>query len=217
MAIPRFQQPSAAEVDEALARVYARPEFADSGAPTWLQTIVAAIAEVREAIRRFTAELLESVGAAAGSEVAVGLIVSASLVLVVWIVTRLARGRRAAWNAWNGGGASRAAVAADGGRRDAAGWEAEADRAIAEGRFRDAAFALYHALVLRLEARGTLRFDVTKTPGDYRREVARHTDASRMLNRFLRLFEPLAWGRHGEDANTLEQLRAAAARAGTLG
>lgn len=83
MAMTRFQQPSAAQVDGALARVYARPEFAETGGPTWLQTIVDAIAAVREAILGFIADALERVGAAAGSEPGVWLIAGASLLLVV--------------------------------------------------------------------------------------------------------------------------------------
>lgn len=190
MAMTRFQQPSAAQVDGALARVYARPEFAETGGPTWLQTIVDAIAAVREAILGFIADALERVGAAAGSEPGVWLIAGASLLLVVWILSRLARAQDGP-RSTRQRGRDGIAVAPVESARDATEWDAEADRAIADGRFRDAAFALYHALVLRLEACGALRFDVAKTPGDYRREVTRHTDASRALNRFLRLFEPL--------------------------
>ena len=75
--------------------------------------------------------------------------------------------------------------------RTAAEWEDEARRAAAAGRYRDASVALYQALLLRLEAAGTLRYDPAKTPGDYRREARRSPQAAGALTGFLRGFERL--------------------------
>ncbi|HYW07585.1 MAG TPA: DUF4129 domain-containing protein, partial [Longimicrobium sp.] len=99
----------------------------------------------------------------------------------------------------------------------AAEWEEVARRAAGAGRLRDAALALYQALVLRLDARGALRFDTAKTPGDYRREIRAHPDAARPFATFLRGFEPVAFGGRSLDAAGYERLRAAAGEAGVRG
>jgi hypothetical protein len=98
--------------------------------------------------------------------------------------------------------------------RTAADWEAEAARLAAEGRLREASAALYQALLLRLDGRGAVRFDPSKTPGDYRREARPHPDAAQALGAFLRLFEPVAFGGRGLDAEGWERMRVAAAGGG---
>jgi hypothetical protein len=97
--------------------------------------------------------------------------------------------------------------------RSAVDWEAEAARLAAEGRLREASAALYQALLLRLDGRGAVRFDPAKTPGDYRREARPHPEAARALTGFLRLFEPVAFGGRGLDAEGWERMRTAAAAA----
>ncbi|HEY7766995.1 DUF4129 domain-containing protein, partial [Longimicrobium sp.] len=99
---------------------------------------------------------------------------------------------------------------------DAAGWEEEARRLAAEGRYRDAAVALYQALLLRMEAAGAVRYDPAKTPGDYRMEARPHA-LSRPLAAFLRAFEPAVFGGRSLDAGVYERLRGAAAEAGARG
>jgi hypothetical protein len=101
--------------------------------------------------------------------------------------------------------------------RTAAEWEEEARRAAAAGRFRDAAVALYQALLLRLEAAGALRYDPAKTPGDYRREARRSPQAAGALTGFLRGFEPVVFGGRALDAAGYERLRGAAGEAGAHG
>jgi hypothetical protein len=103
------------------------------------------------------------------------------------------------------------------GPRTAADWEGAARRAAAEGRLREAALALYNALVLRLDARGALRFDPAKTPGDYRREVRANPEVARPFAAFVRGFEPVVFGGRALDAEGYERLRAAAGEAGARG
>jgi hypothetical protein len=101
--------------------------------------------------------------------------------------------------------------------RDADDWDEEARRLAAAGRLREAVLALYQALLLRLDRRGALRFDPSKTPGDYRREVRAHPDAARTLTGFLRGFEPVAFGGRDVDTQAFESLRAAARTEGARG
>ncbi|MBB4639332.1 DUF4129 domain-containing protein [Longimicrobium terrae] len=96
-------------------------------------------------------------------------------------------------------------------------WDDEARRLAAEGRLREASVALYHALLLRLEQRGALRYDPSKTPGDYRREVRGQADAARTLTGFLRRFEPIVFGGRAVDAQSYEALRQAARPEGARG
>ena len=111
-----------------------------------------------------------------------------------------------------------AAVARGAVRRppDVNGWEEEARRLAAAGQYRDAAMALYQALLLRMEAAGAVRYDPAKTPGDYRMEARPHS-LSRPLTAFLRAFEPAVFGGRTLDAGGYERLRGAAAEAGARG
>ena len=101
--------------------------------------------------------------------------------------------------------------------RSAAEWEEEARRAAGAGRYREAAIALYQALLLRLEAAGAVRYDPAKTPGDYRREARPHERGARALAAFLRGFEPVAFGGRTLDAEGYARLCAAAAEGGAHG
>jgi hypothetical protein len=201
--------PSAAEVQQAVARVYARPEYAERHG-------------LREWINRKLAEALGWLSDKLGSFselrhshpwifwLVVGWLAIAALALLAHLVwTTVQAARRAEPEA--AGGAGKAAKA---GPRTAAGWEAEAARLAAAGRLREASAALYQALLLRLDGRGAVRFDPSKTPGDYRREARPHPDAARALTGFLRLFEPVAFGGRGLDADGWERMRVAAAEGG---
>ena len=101
--------------------------------------------------------------------------------------------------------------------RSAGEWEEEARRAAGAGRYREAAVALYQALLLRLEAAGAVRYDPAKTPGEYRREARPHERAARALAGFLRGFEPVAFGGRTLDAEGYARLCAAAAEGGAHG
>ena len=203
--------PTAPEVQRAVETVYRRPEFAEKepGFGSWIWGRVASVLQwIFDRIADF-GELRQS---APWIFWAVMIWLVATLLVIighlVWTAVQAARM----------GADDPASATADGSPRTrprtAVDWEAEAARLAAEGRLREAAAALYQALVLRLDARGAVRFDPSKTPGDYRREARKHADASRSLTAFLRLFEPVAFGGRGLDATGWERLKAAAAEGG---
>lgn len=203
--------PSGDQVGEALRRVYARPELRPrepgpmDGVREWWRRLWARVGE-----------WLLDFGDLRGESpvvywLVVGTLAAAGLAIVVFLV------RETLLRLEDRGPAPRPAPSA--GRvnaraRTAAEWEDEARRAAAAGRFRDAAVALYQALLLRLEAAGALRYDPAKTPGDYRRETRRDPRAAGALASFLRGFEPAVFGGRALDGDGYERLRAAAAEAG---
>jgi hypothetical protein len=203
----------AARVDEALRRVYGQPEFAERpdefSVWEWI---------IRQ-IGRVFAWISDTFGLARGLQssapvlfwVVVGLLAVTAIALLAHLLYSVTRG----------GGTTTPTVAAPGtpgaGPMTAAEWEEIARRAAGAGRLRDGALALYQAMVLRLDARGALRFDTAKTPGDYRREIRAHPDAARPFAAFLRGFEPVAFGGRSLDEAGYERLRAAAGEAGVRG
>ena len=200
--------PTAAEVQQALARVYARPEFQPPRL-TWRDWVMQRIARAFSWIGEHMQWLrgLQDTNPIV-FWVIVGWLVLALAALVAHIVwTAIQVARRG-----DGGGAVAEKAGSTRQRpRTVADWEAEAARLAAEGRLREAAAALYQSLLLRLDALGAVRWDASKTPGDYRREARKSPEASRMLGGFLRLFEPVAFGGRDLDAAGWERLRAAAA------
>lgn len=111
----------------------------------------------------------------------------------VWLVVRLtrlllsSRGRRESGPGSVGGAEERPRTAAD--------WESRAREASLRRRWRDASVALYHAVVLRLAAEGHVRFADSKTPGEYRREIAAHADLADSVTTFFGTFERVAFAR----------------------
>ena len=200
--------PSAREVQEAVARVYARPEYQERhGIREWLAGVFS----------RLWAWIGEQLSAFAGLKVShpwiwwavVGWLVITVLALLAHLVWSTLQAARRGEDAEPAAARTRRARP-----RTAADWEAEAARLAAEGRLREAAAALYQALLLRLDGRGAVRFDPSKTPGDYRREARPHPEAAKALGAFLRLFEPVAFGGRGLDAEGWERMRLAAAEGG---
>ncbi len=203
--------PSAAEVDSALAEVFRRPEFAPpppSPLSDWL-------AGVWESVRRWIAATLARIDLSPGGQrllfwTAVALLALAALALLI----RLARIASAAWRGRRPGRTRRTLRPLPAGGGD---WEARARDAAAQGRWRDAALALYQILLHRLAARGAVRVDAAKTPGDYRHETRPDQTAARALDAFLRAFEPVAFGGRPLDAAGYARLREAVAAAGPGG
>jgi hypothetical protein len=207
--------PSAPDVARAVEKVYARPELAPPArgplAPVW------------EAIGRFFDRMGEALGRLFGGLasdnpvlfwILVALLAALGLALIVALLLAIL-GRLSDADA---APARAAAAGAQAVRRprDAAGWEEEARRLAGAGQYRDAALALYQALLLRMEAAGAVRYDPAKTPGDYRMEARPHA-LSRPLAAFLRAFEPAVFGGRSLDAGGYERLRGAAAEAGAHG
>lgn len=206
--------PTGPQVDRALDEVYVLPEFAPRTLPGPLQWLADRWAALKAALaallERF--QVMETAAPVLywGVIALLGLFALGILAHLATTARRALRGRE---RRARGESAPGAAVAA----RDVAGWDAEARRAAAEGRLRDAALALYQALLLRLDARGALRYDASKTPGDYRTETAARPADARVLNDFLRGFEPVAFGNRALDAAGYEALRRAAGAGGTPG
>jgi len=86
-------------------------------------------------------------------------------------------------------------------------WES-ADVLIGEGRFEDAAHALYRGVILALGAQERIRLDPSKTSGDYARELRRRGSASLAPFRvFTRRFDVVVYGHERADAKSLAELR----------
>jgi hypothetical protein len=205
--------PTAAQVDEALRRTYARPELAPhepgalDGLREWWRQVWARIGSWFD---RFGDLRTDS---PVVYWIVIGVLVAAALGILGYLLwsTLVGMGDRGAVDRSE----TRSAGSAPNARaRSAAEWEAAARRAAAAGRYREAALALYQALLLRLEAAGVVRYDPAKTPGDYRREARRDPRASGALTAFLRGFEPAIFGGRALDGEGYERLRAAASGAG---
>lgn len=206
--------PTPAETERALREVYARPEFA----PPSPSPIREWLADVWNGFREFLAGLFPGVQLGEGSgRLLFWMIIALLAITALGIAIHLAGVATGRWRARD---RSRAGVAKNAGVSPplrAEDWEARAGRAAEEGRWREAALALYQALLLRLHDRGAVRYDPAKTPGEYRREVRGDPEAKQTLNGFLRLWEPVAFGGRALDAAGWEMLRSAAGGAGTRG
>lgn len=204
-----------AEVRAALERVYARPELAPRR-PGPLDG-------VNDFFRRLFGRIgdwFDSFGALRSDNPIVYWLVMGSLILLgLAIITYFVRSTLARLEGQDASPriARGPAGGIDARARTAAEWEEEARRAAAAGRYREAAVALYQALLLRLEAAGVLRYDPSKTPGDYRRESRKDPRAAGALTAFLRGFEPVVFGGRALDAAGYDRLRGAAGEAGTRG
>jgi len=88
----------------------------------------------------------------------------------------------------------------------------EANRLAAEGRFEDAAHALYHGVLLSLARTDRVRLDPSKTSGDYARELrARGSASYQPFRAFSRRFDVAVFGHGGCDAALIDDLRRLAA------
>lgn len=167
-----------------------------------------------ERAREFLAELFKLLGGGERTVSGFGVAVLGVAVVIVgaWLVVT-------ARDAWRARERRRreAPAAAPPGPVGAEAWERRAREAAAAAHWREASLALYQALVLRLDEAGAVRYDPSKTPGDYRREARRAPAMARALDAFLRPFEPIAFGGRTADAAAYAVLRAAAEEAGARG
>jgi hypothetical protein len=86
-------------------------------------------------------------------------------------------------------------------------WQA-ADAFAAQGRYEEAAHALYHGVIVSLGRLERLRLDPSKTSGDYARELRRRGAASLVPFRdFTRHFDMVVYGHARADAAALSELR----------
>jgi hypothetical protein len=87
-----------------------------------------------------------------------------------------------------------------------------AERLAAEGRFEDAAHALYRGVLLSLAHTDRVRLDPSKTSGDYARELrARGSSSHRPFREFSRRFDVAVFGHGVCDAALIDDLRRLAA------
>ena len=83
-----------------------------------------------------------------------------------------------------------------------------AERFAAEGRYEEAAHALYHGVLLALARTERLRLDHSKTSGDYARELrARGSASYQPFRAFSRRFDVAVFGHGGCDAELIHDLR----------
>jgi hypothetical protein len=203
--------PGPAEVERALRRVYARPEFAPERTDGWLYRFNQWWQGVEDAFWGFidrlhllqhTAPVLFWILIAWLVLALIAILAHLGMTAAAAIRARDAADRR---QAAEGGGPLRPRTAQD--------WDEEARRAAEAGRLREASVYTYQAMLLRLDARGVVRFDPCKTPGDYRRETRRHAGPGNAFGQFLRIFEPVVFGGRAMDGEGYQRLRAAAAEA----
>ena len=89
---------------------------------------------------------------------------------------------------------------------------AAVERLASEGRFEDAAHALYRGVLLALARSERLRLDPSKTSGDYARELrARSSSAHQPFRAFARRFDVAVYGHGPIDATLIADLWSLAA------
>ncbi len=186
---PRAWPPDA--VHDTVAAVVRGPAFRRSLPSSLAERLMAWLGEWFERIFHF-------VGGRASSRV-IALAFVATLVLLVVARLVLAAQARDAESFTSKRGRRRSALDDP--------WQA-AERLIAEGRFEDAAHALYRGVVTSVAQREQLRLDPSKTSGDYARELRkRGSPALSTFRAFARRFDWAVYGRGGCDATTLAVLR----------
>lgn len=205
--------PDAAELDRAVRAVLARPEFAERELPSLLQWLVDLYTAARRAVWRMIADLD---GLSESAPVFFWILVGWLAISLVALLVHLGITAAQAWRARDRSHGPTEAGDVSGEReaRPVTDWEARAEEEAAEGRLREAALALYRAVLLRLHEREALSYDPCKTPGDYRRETAGDADARGVLHSFLRRFEPIAFGGRSVTLEAYEGLAMAAREAG---
>jgi hypothetical protein len=204
------EMPSAAAIERAVAEVMSRPEFQVPPPPAWRLWLASLLRELGLMLGS-----LESLLSEGDQRLLFWAILALLALSATWLAIRLARrGFRVRRRLRVG------ATTAEEERFEpwsAARWEMAAREAAAAERWRDATLALYQALILGLHERGILRFEPSKTPGDYRRETRGHAEAQARLTGFLRLFEPRVFGTRVLDGGGYREMQQAAGFARTDG
>lgn len=210
-AVLRQEPPAASELDRAVRRVLARPEFAERELPGPLQWLVDQYISLRDALGRM---ILDVMGGSAPvlRWVFVGVLAAALVAILVYLGRRALDAWRSPGAAGDRGGDGEAAETEE--SVAPAAWETRSRREAEEGRLREAALALYRAVLLRLDERDALSYAPSKTPGDYLREAPEGAPAAGALRRFLGLFEPIAFGGGAVSRGAYERLASAAREAG---
>lgn len=208
MAEPSATLPAPGAIEETLARVLARREFAPPpegvGDELW-RWLARQWDSTWSWIRR---AFLEGLGDVVGTSWLVELIVVLLVVAAVVLLIRRLRQRLPAGTVF-----APAAPPADDATRAARDRLAAAAAAAAAGRHLEAARALYLGVVLWLSACGQVRFDDATTGEEYARALPR--DAARgPFRTLLAAFYPLAFGERPATADVYARMRSAASAMG---
>jgi hypothetical protein len=183
----------ASEIRAALEDVWLRPEFIERP-PGLLARALGRVGEWLSAVLDWVVDRLPALDGLLSAEwagralLAVALAVGlwAIVLLVLHLAPRFAGRARAA----GGAGVLRTRPATD-----PSWWDAKAREALAAGRVREAAFARYRALLLRLAEADLVRLREGGTPGDYLVQLGGRAPApARAFRSFLRHFLPVAFG-----------------------
>jgi hypothetical protein len=202
--------PDRARIDEAIREVLSRAEFRPHE-PSWWERLVRWIGGyVGRAFDRLVGWI--------DLDTALGRVIVALLVIVlvaivvhlVWSLVHFGGSGKKAASASEAGAAADSALPASGAVRR----ELESARALAaSGDFAAAMHALYRATLFRLDERTLVRFEPSKTAGDYRRELAA-AESRRTFGVLLDVFDPVAWGGRPAAHASFERMRAAASALG---
>jgi hypothetical protein len=209
---------STTEVEQALDAVLSRPAYVPAEPPLLYRFFRAVADWFGDTVWPFLARFApdpdwSNPGWATLGTVLLGLGALLGVALLVYLAALGVR----AWRRRGRPGAS-ASPDAPSGPASAPEWEALAAAAAARADWREAAQALYQAVILRLGEAGTVRVDGAKTPGDYRREVRRGAaDVFPRLEAFLGWFERVAYGRSEPGPDQYDRLRTTAAALGSGG
>ncbi len=208
MAEPSATLPAPGAIEEALARVLARREFAPPpesvGDDLW-RWLVRQWSAAWSWLRRV---MLEGLGDVVGTSWLVELIVVVLAIAATVLVVRRLRQRPPP----SGVVATEAAVPDDA-TRTARERLAAAAAAADAGRHLEAARALYLGVVLWLAARGQVRFDDATTGEEYARALPRDV-ARGPFRTLLAAFYPLAFGERPATADVYARMRDAASAMG---
>lgn len=209
---------STAEIERALDAVLARPEFAPAEPPLVYRWLGQLMDWVGDAVWPFLSRFVpdpdwshpgwELLGL---SLLGLGALLGAALVVYLIVLSvRWGRGRSRR--------IPRAGQQAPVGPVGPAEWEALAALSAERGDWREAALALYQAVILRLGERGVVRVERAKTPGEYRREARREGAAlAGPFEAFLSWFERVAYGRSEPGADQYDSLLTSARALGAHG
>lgn len=204
-------------VRAALERVLARPEYAPPELPPLQRWLGGAMRWVGARLLDLVRWLMPNLHTGDPVWQVIGkFLLAVAAVVGAIVVAWLAVAGVRAWSGRRRRAAGAGGPAGAAGPASAAEWEAAARAAAQRGAWRDAAVALYHAVLYRLSERELVRLDASKTPGDYRREV-RGTDVAEPLDAFVRAFEWLAYGRGAEGADSYRALAEHAVPLGARG
>jgi len=194
---------SAGAIRAVFEQVLAEPDFRRHGT----SPIFGWIAGLVSAIERFLARLIPVLGETE-TRVISWILLTAAFAVLVTLLLRGFRDRTPVRKP------DAAPVVPPVRPRSAAEWMSWARDTARAGRLREAATGVYQATILRLDARGALRYREWKTPGDYALEMADNEPTRAAFVDFLGRFLELAFGASEPTDERFEAFSAAASRIG---